>query len=103
MRFDHPEFHTKKNECWFEFADEWTVRAVLDYDSILDSDLEAGMYVRFWNALKAVISPDDRHCDDVSLDLSLDDIQDKKTLKIIKWAGLVGWSTRITMDVDEKN
>lgn len=102
MRFDHPEYHTKKTECWFELSDNWTVREALDYDSVIDSSLGAGVYIRLWNAVRAVLKPEDWNCD-VSLEASLDDVHDKKSLEIIKWAGLAGFSARASMDVDEKN
>ena len=97
MKFDHPDY-----EASFELSDKWTVREVLDYDSVIDSSLGAGIYVRLWGAIRAVMQPDDWDCD-ISLEMSLDDVGDKKSLEIIKWAGLAGYSARASMDFDEKN
>lgn len=102
MRFDHPEYHTKKEKCWFELSDKWTVREVLDYDSDIDYSVGKSIYIRLWNAVRAVLNPDDWHCE-VPFAVSLDKKLDKKTLAIIKWACLAGWSARQAMNVDEKN
>lgn len=102
MRFDHPEYHTKKKECFFELPDNWTVRTVLDYDAAIVPVFDTGLYVRLWNAVKAVIDPEKWHCE-VSLELSLDEVGDKKTIEIIQWAGLAGFSARRKMDADRKN
>ena len=98
MKFDHPDYGAS-----FELSDNWTVREVLDYDSVIDSSLGDGIYVRLWNAVRIVMQPDDWHCDSVSLELSLDDAHNKESLEIVKWAGLAGFSARSSMDVDEKN
>ena len=97
MKFDHPDYKAS-----FSLADDWTVRTVLDYDSEIETRTGRNMYVRLWDALKAVIQPDDWHCD-VPLEIGLDEAQDKKTLDIIKWAGLAGFSARKVMDADRKN
>jgi hypothetical protein len=102
MRFDHPEYHTKKSECWFELSDSWTVRTVLDYDAAIVPVFDNGLYVRLWNALSAVVDPEKWHCE-VPLDLSLDEVHDKKTIEIIQWASLAGFSARRSMDADRKN
>ena len=98
MKFDHPDYKGVS----FKISDKWTVREVLDYDSWIDSSLGDSTYVRLWNAVRSVIQPDDWDCD-ISLEMSLDDVLDKKALEIIKWAGLAGYSARASMDVDEKN
>jgi len=97
MKFDHPE-----HEASFELSDDWTVRTVLDYDSEIESRIGRSMYVRLWDAVRAVLDPE-KWDSDVSLELSLDDVKDKKTLDIIKWAGLAGFSARKTQDADRKN
>ncbi len=102
MRFDHPEYHTKKNECWFELPDEWTVRTVLDYDSDITPAFNNSLYVRLWNALRAVIDKEEWHIE-VPLDIELDDVHNDKTLDIIKWACLAGFSGRRKQDADGKN
>ena len=105
MRFDHPEYHTKKNECWFELPDSWTVRLILNYDSRIELgiSLSQSYYVRLWNALNAIILEKEWHIKGVPLNVSLDEVSDKKTLDIIKWASMAGFSARRAMDADEKN
>ena len=100
MKFDHP-VHKKAS---FELPDKWSVRLVLNYDSNLElgASLSQSLYVRLWNALRAVIIPEEWHCG-VPLEVSLDDVHDAKTLDIIKWACLAGHSARRSMDADEKN
>ena len=100
MRFDHPEYHAEKKECWFELSDDWTVRTVLDYDS--EIVFTNSMYVRLWNALRAVLDPEKWHVD-VPLEIELDEVQNDRTLEIIKWAGLAGFSARRLQDADRKN
>lgn len=96
MKFDHPEY-----EASFELSDKWTVREALAYDSETEASPH-GTYIRLWDAVRAVIDPEKWHCE-VPLDLSLDDAPDEKTLDIIKWAGLAGYSARQAMNADEKN
>ena len=96
MKFDHPDY-----EDSFELSDSWTTRTILDYDSEVEASPQ-GLYIRLWNAVRAVLDPEKWHSE-ISLDMSLDEVNDAKTLDIIKWAGLAGYSARQSMNADEKN
>lgn len=101
MKFDHPDHKGYS----FELPDKWSVRLALDYDSEIELGLSLSQsyYVRLWNALLAVIDEGEWHCKDVPLDVDLDKKQNKKTLEIIKWAGLAGYSARSSINANEKN
>ena len=104
MKFDHPDY----KDVSFELSDKWTVRTTLAYDSAMDHLSDPNMYVRLWEALQAVLAPEDWKCEDISLDASFDEKglsgkKKKKLIETIKWAGTAGWSVRYAQDADEKN
>jgi len=101
MKFNHPEF----KDVSFSLPDEWTVRQVLKYDAVIDfarsEDEKDGLYEKLWNALLAVLDLDEWNCD-VDPGISLDEVSNEKTLAVIKFAALAGWSARRAQDLKEE-
>ena len=100
MKFDHPEYAKTS----IEIPDEWTVRQVLAYDSVIDAGSTESMYEMLWEAAKAVITEDDISSEiELGLDLDLSQRVSKDQLALIKWISLAGWSARQAQDTEEKN
>lgn len=93
MKFDHPEL-----EASFEIHDpeDWSVGRVLQYDSALELSRSMDFYNRVWRAAKPMVF--NWECDFVSPDDNLEDINDMKAVEIIKWASLVVFSARRSLD-----
>lgn len=70
----------------FTLPDHPTVRLVLEYDTRWELDPEGPIYVRLWEAARAVIA--DWECPHVDLKVSLDDVGSREAIEAIKWASL---------------
>jgi hypothetical protein len=100
MRFDHPT----NPDIWLTVKETPKNRDVLLYDGATEWRPVDTLYPRLWAGVKWLV--DEWHCDLIDLDAKIDEIMDANAdiavVKVIKWAGLVVFSYRQSLE-PEKN
>lgn len=97
-----PKFDDQELGVSFSVPDAPTVRQVLRYDSLVElASNDLTTYERIWLGVK--VFAEEWECDHVQPDSGLDEIATPEAIEVMKYAGLVTYSYRLSLKEVEKN
>ena len=96
------EYKNDELEASFTLPDSVTIRQELAYDSAVALEGRGvSSYERLWKGLQVIA--ENWQCPHVQLTDSLERVEGRKALEVIKWAGLLGYSHMLALRETPKN